>query len=184
LLLYAVRSIAHFWRIIRQIELGEVVDEFLISGDPKPAELLRPAWRLQDSAVEEFVETIKRPEQGPEEIQDVLQTQIVFEKVRGAVVSGSAWLHLCPFLPVRGDGRTNSTDGQRSRELLQRIQRSSYLIIRRALTVIGLNPGPRRFSGLIDYVNRGMWNAVVLRPLVSRIAETVGIDDLVVWIGE
>src|SRR6266542_6993352 len=71
-----------------------------------------------------------------------------------------------------------------ARRLFQPIKSRAYLFIGRALAVIRFNLGPSDFSGLVDHVNGRMWDAIDLLPFISRIAQSVGVDDLVFWIGE
>src|SRR6266542_7096545 len=71
-----------------------------------------------------------------------------------------------------------------ARRLFQPIKSRAYLFIGRALAVIRFNLGQSDFSGLVDHVNGRMWDAIDLLPFISRIAQSVGVDDLVFWIGE
>ena len=62
-------------------------------------------------------------------------------------------------------------------KLLQRIKRGAYLIICGTLAVIRLNLGPGDLSRFVDHVNGRMRDAVVLRALVSWIAQSVFVNN-------
>ncbi len=71
-----------------------------------------------------------------------------------------------------------------TRGLLQRIQRGANLLIRWTLAVIGLNLGPGDSSSLVDDINRRMRNAIDPLAFVCRIAQSVGIDNLMIRVGK
>ena len=63
--------------------------------------------------------------------------------------------------------------------LLQSIDGSSYLVVRRALLVVGFDPCPTHAPSFVDHVNGRVRDASYFLPRVSGIAQPVSIDGAV-----